>query len=75
MSESDLEKSYCQVCDITITSSTIIELQKLWFFHIDTDEHQTNVVKYLMLDIGAKNIDEIPQKIEEFLENQGESDF
>ncbi len=37
------------------------------FTHSKTDKHATNFIKYLMLDINAKTLEEIPEKLEEYM--------
>ncbi len=54
---------FCEVCDTEIIGMT------KWFEHIKTEKHNQNFLKFLMIDIGAMTIDEIPEKMDEYERN------
>ena len=62
-----LKKSWCEVCQFEAQAETFEELLKIWDKHIKTQEHLSNVMKYLQYDLGALTIDEIPKKLKERL--------
>ena len=65
------EKSWCEVCQFEAQAETIPELMEIWFKHIETDKHTSNVIKFLQYDLGALTVDEIIPKLHEHIENLG----
>lgn len=65
------ETSYCQVCHYEAKANTVEQLRRIWFKHIDKESHLQNVMMYIMLDIGANSIEEIDEKLDEFIANGG----
>ena len=60
-------KAKCEVCHFEYESESMEDLKNIYFAHIKKDEHLVNAVKYLMLDTGAKTLEELPQKLEEYM--------
>ena len=52
---------------IEFESENMEDLMNIQFTHAKTDKHATNFIKYLMLDIDAKTLEEIPKKLEEYM--------
>lgn len=66
-----MEEQYCQVCHFNAIAEDVPKLMDIWGKHVDTDKHMQNFLMYLMLDIGAETIEEIPEKMDQFImENQ-----
>ena len=66
-----VETSWCEVCQFEAKAETVEELLKIWIPHTETLKHQNNVIKYLQYDLGALTIDEIPEKLDEYIKNLG----
>ena len=65
-----MEKAWCEICQFGAEAETIKELMKIWDNHTKTADHEYNVIKYLMIDTGAKTIEELPKKFHEYIENK-----
>ena len=61
------ERTYCEVCQWEGTADTQKALMKIHFKHVDELGHQQNVLKFLMYDIGALTVKDIPQKLDEYI--------
>jgi len=53
-----MEKSWCEVCQYGAKAETLEELMQIWKKHTSTPQHVSNVIKHLMIDTGAKTLDE-----------------
>ena len=60
-------KGKCEVCHFEYESESMEDLMNIQFTHAEKDEHLVNVIKYLMLDTGAKTLEELPEKLEEYM--------
>jgi len=62
------ENTWCEVCQHKEEAATVEKLMEQWFKHTSTNSHQQNVIKYLQYDLGALTLEEIPQKLTEYIE-------
>ena len=60
-------KGKCEVCHFEYESENMEDLMNIQFTHAKEDKHITNFIKYLMLDTGAKTLEELPEKLEEYM--------